>query len=70
MVKWSIPLELMDCIIGYEYSFQYSGVSGRLPANTTMLPLDIINISTLCNVDYMTISPIFHMQLQPIKAAI
>ena len=56
VVKWSIPPELMDCIAGYEYSFQYSGVSGLLPANTTMLLLDMFNISTPCNVDYPFIS--------------
>ena len=68
VVKWSIPPELMDCIAGYEYSFQYSGVSGLLPANTTMLLLDMFNIiSTPCNVDYLTIAPLFHMQPQPIR---
>ena len=67
VVRWSIPLELMDCIAGYEYSFQYSGVSGLLPANTKMLSLDTLNISTPCNVDYLTVSPIYHVQPQPIK---
>ena len=38
-MRWSIPLELMDCIAGYEYSFQYSSISGLVPANTTMLLL-------------------------------
>ena len=67
VLKWSIPPELMDCIAGYEYSFQYSGVSGALPANTTTLSLDMLNISTPCNVDYLTIAPLFHMQPQPIR---
>ena len=67
VVKWSIPPEIMDCITGYEYSFQYSGVSGILPANTTTLSLDMLNISTPCNVDYLTLAPLFHMQLQPIR---
>ena len=64
VVKWSIPPELMDCITGYEYSFQYSGVSGVLPANTNMLSLDMLNISTPCKVDYLTIVPLNHTLLE------
>ena len=67
VVRWSVPPELMDCIAGYGYSFQYSGVSGLLPANTTMLLLDILNISTPCNVDYLTVSPMYHVPPQLIK---
>ena len=67
VIKWSTSPELMDCIAGYEYSFQYSGVSGVLPANTTMLSLDMFNISTPCNVDYLTIAPLFHMHQQAIR---
>ena len=66
--NWSIPLELMVCIAGYDYAFQYSGVSGLVLANTTVLLLDILNISTPCNVDYLTVSPIYHVQPQPIKS--
>ena len=50
-------------------SFNNSGVSGLLPANTTMLSLDTLNISTPCNVDYLTVYPIYLVQPEPIKSS-
>ena len=67
VVEWSVPSELSQCIAGYEYSFEHSGISGVLPANTTMLPLYRFNINTPCNVDTLSIAPIFHVGPEPIR---
>ncbi len=69
LLRWSIPNEFTTCISKLYYSLHYSEISGFLDANATTLSLDMLDISSPCNVDVITITPIFHVRSDPISTA-
>ncbi len=69
VLRWSIPTELSTCISRLQYSLHYSKISGFLEPNATTLSLDMLDITSPCNVDVITITPIFHVRSDPIFTA-
>ncbi len=69
VLRWSIPTELSTCISRLQYFLHYSKISGFLEPNATTLSLDMLDITSPCNVDVITITPIFHVRSDPICTA-
>ncbi len=58
LVTWFIPPELSHCILSFVYSLKFTGIEDSLPSDARSLKFDKFNLSTVCKVDILTISPV------------